>query len=291
MTVPPALNDLMVAYGPGTNVTENWLDLLATNGPTLAELYDFLIIETGLDQGTAFNDLLYAFLSGAGDFDPLSFGSPVVAVWADDPDWTPPADGQPVGTWPNQGSAGGDFTGAGGARPLYDADGGGGAGKASVVFDGTDDTLSLTGLTPESSPLSAVVVIAPTTDADPRYALAAVMGDFSSGILHGVDLAGTNAEVTDITSTIALTGVGAVTPGSFAVLEARWPDTGDVELWVDGVEVDSDTTASQSFEDVYLGSGAGLAGFFAGSVAFAAIYPAATAPEGLVAGLLTYYSI
>lgn len=61
----------------------------------------------------------------AGPFDPTSYGSPVVGLWAADPAWTPPSDGGAIEVADvpvNFGSDGGaNWSTAGVARPVYRA--------------------------------------------------------------------------------------------------------------------------------------------------------------------------
>jgi hypothetical protein len=47
---------------------------------------------------------------------------PVHGFWVNDPLWTPPADGDPVSSWRNGGTAGGEATSSGSSRPTYRAE-------------------------------------------------------------------------------------------------------------------------------------------------------------------------
>lgn len=100
-----ALNDLLVAYGPGTDPTANKLDLFSTIGPDQDTAYTTMLAVTGQARGTAFNDVLAAYLA----FDVLTLETWQAALWTEDPDQTAPSDGATVASWNNPGAQGGDW--------------------------------------------------------------------------------------------------------------------------------------------------------------------------------------
>ena len=51
--------------------------------------------------------------------DLLAYGEPLVAIWSEDPNGVG-VDANPIATWPNAGSLGGDFVAGGGGQVLYD---------------------------------------------------------------------------------------------------------------------------------------------------------------------------
>lgn len=95
---------------------------------------------------------------GGPAFDPLSYGSPFHAFWAEDPNWTNPGDGNAVSSWRNDGSNGVAATQATGAnQPLYLSSGINS--RPALDFDGSNDRLIIsdadtTGLT---NPITVVV--------------------------------------------------------------------------------------------------------------------------------------
>ena len=90
-------------------------------------------------------------------FDPLSIGW-THAVWAEDPDWTPPADGAAVSSWRNAGSNGTALTeGTGSAQPIYRASFAGLNSKPAVECTGTQ-TIRTTAGGVLSQPVTIVAV-------------------------------------------------------------------------------------------------------------------------------------
>lgn len=73
-------------------------------------------------------------------FDPDSISG--LVLWFDANDLSAVGDGNPVGTWSDKSSSGNDATATTTQRPLYKSNGIG-TGLPSVLFDGTDDRMSL----------------------------------------------------------------------------------------------------------------------------------------------------
>jgi hypothetical protein len=65
---------------------------------------------------------------------------PVHGFWVNDPLWTPPADGDPVSSWRNGGTAGGEATSSGSSRPTYRAEVAVSDGAAAIEFSRTGPT-------------------------------------------------------------------------------------------------------------------------------------------------------
>lgn len=91
-------------------------------------------------------------------FDPLSIAWDH-AFWADDPDWTPPADGAAVTTWRNAGLQGIAATQATShQQPVYRANYANLNGNRVVEFDGDNDHLAAAGATVRSQPNHIVAI-------------------------------------------------------------------------------------------------------------------------------------
>lgn len=72
---------------------------------------------------------------GGGAFDPLSYGSPVHAFWAADPNWTNPGDGNRVTSWRNDGSDGTAATEVSSSGPTFNSSDSNMNGEPSLTFD------------------------------------------------------------------------------------------------------------------------------------------------------------
>lgn len=98
-------------------------------------------------------------LAAAPSYNPLTSISWYAAWWAEDPDWTPPADGGAVSSWRNAGTNGVAATqGTGIKQPLYRASVASLNNRPAVDFDGSNDTLSSSFGETLSQPLTRVVV-------------------------------------------------------------------------------------------------------------------------------------
>lgn len=75
---------------------------------------------------------------GGGAFNPLTQVTALHAVWASDPSWSNPGDGNPVDSWRNQ-SGGGDPASTSTARPIYRASVASLNNRPAVEFDGSND--------------------------------------------------------------------------------------------------------------------------------------------------------
>jgi len=95
---------------------------------------------------------------GGGPFSPLDLPWSEV-LWAEDPAWTNPGDGNPVSSWRNAGSIGsaGDATGSGATRPIYRAAYANLNNKPAVEFDGTGLRL-ITGTLDIAQPCTHVLI-------------------------------------------------------------------------------------------------------------------------------------
>lgn len=209
-----------------------------------------------------------------GAFDPFSYGSPLVVSWAEDPDWAAPANGADVTTWPNRGSLGSQWDDMVDA-PTFDSTGAGG--KPAISFDGVDDGLTFSGVLNQAAPYTVVMVASIAND--PGIA-AAINGAGGLGVLTGFWTAGDG--------TVVVSGTASDT--ALHVWEARLIDGTDTNiLRLDDVEDATGTGTPDNLTGLTLGDFAAVL-YAECKVAFIGIYPAATAPAGLVAGLVTHYT-
>jgi hypothetical protein len=226
-------------------------------------------------------DLSFAFLTDAAlavacdaASDPEPSGAPfkagpIKAVWASDPDWTPPADGQPVPSMLNKGSVAGDPAEATN-QPAFRASVTELNGEAGVDFDGSNDHLYVALPGSVSHPCSGVVVIVPQNTADTA---SAIMGLLSGGASRKL---GMNSGGTGLWQISTLTGGQPVVDTPY-LLRWRLNDTAS-GLWVNETEVVSGTVAvgiapTQFGVGAHYESGSEtFSQFFNGIIAFAAMY-------------------
>jgi hypothetical protein len=88
--------------------------------------------------------LLAAAPAAAGAFDPLSYGTPYHAFWAEDPSWTNPGNGNAVSSWRNDGSNGTAATApAGTNEPTFFSSYANLNSRPAITFDGATDYLKV----------------------------------------------------------------------------------------------------------------------------------------------------
>lgn len=90
-------------------------------------------------------------------FDPRTQVTALHVMWADDPDWTDPGDGNAVTTWRNH-SGGGDPAEAGGNRPTFDAVNAAYNNRATIHFTRTSSQRLKVNLADIAQPLKLLVV-------------------------------------------------------------------------------------------------------------------------------------
>jgi hypothetical protein len=96
-----------------------------------------------------------------GSFDPLNAIAWHSAFWAEDPDWSAPADGGAVSDWRNAGSVGTDYNAVqatASKQPTYRAATAAYNNRPTVQFDATDDFLRTAAWTATTQPLHLVVI-------------------------------------------------------------------------------------------------------------------------------------
>lgn len=103
-------------------------------------------------------------------FDPLGDISWYGAIWAEDPDQTPPSSGGAVTSWRNAGSDGGNWTDRGGTSPLWQSSVASFNSKPCFDFTNNGDPLVIT-LTSTALPVTYCIV-ALATDNNDRLAAA-----------------------------------------------------------------------------------------------------------------------
>lgn len=160
--------------------------------------------------------------------------------WAEDPDWSNPGDGNAMTTWRDAGTLDDDLsatTNGGGNAPKYVASGING--KPSISFDATAENVGgclFTAAGRVDPPFSVVVVglarTTPTaaeyfTDSDDRHTNRAVVGLLSSTWRGG------NSFALDAGTSDTVAHVFTLTVAS-----------NDLELFVDGVSVGTDTSGT-----------------------------------------------
>lgn len=225
---------------------------------------------------------------GGGGFNPLTQVSAYNAYWADDPNWTKPADGGTVTSWRDGGAGGVNLSASGG--PTWHAAKAGFNGHAAITFDGTDDYL-FGDVTDRFQPFKLVVVAKMESAVSSCNFIAAGNNNarglgvsagnlFFSGMSGGADLTNGTRDTATHVHRVLLNG----TNGTYSI---------------DGATPVVGGSGTNGF--VYLGVGAGLGGtpgtagrFCNCSVAFVGLYSGGTEDEALdelVADLMDYYGI
>jgi hypothetical protein len=232
-----------------------------------------------------FPGLLRGRSESGGTFDALSFGSPLWAMWAEDPGMEWPGDGTPVASWRNGGSLSGDWAQATAEQqPVWLS--AGASGKPALQFVSEDSQTLVAGGAWGVAAADLTVVVVTRVTAAGGVPAAAYAADFDgyafvqaqaepdswAGIASGMD-AGVAADI-----------------NALGVVEFRVPAVGAIALAVNGGTFgDGLSDVPQPFDAASIGSAADFAYHLDGVVAFAAAYPTATAPAGLVAGLINHY--
>lgn len=94
-------------------------------------------------------------------FDPLVDINWYAAYFAEDPDWSPPADGDPVDQWDDGTGGGRHATASTTARPTYRASYAGLNGRPALEFDGTANTMVTSGIWAPGVTFTACVICKP----------------------------------------------------------------------------------------------------------------------------------
>lgn len=224
-------------------------------------------------------------------FDPLVDVTWHSAFFAQDPDWTPPADGGAVSQWDDGSGNGRHATqGTGGAQPTYRAAYANLNGLPAVEFDGSADFLATSVFTVSARPAQpwSVVVVYYQASITPRSWMGITP---SSSSYFGTMMSGTDW--------IANGGAGALTgPGATAGkhLYVAVGNGASSKIEVDGTSVATGTIADVSATRIYLGTYGGSGGaYLNGAIAFAGLYAGDVtglpAWAALEAGFGTHYGI
>lgn len=225
-----------------------------------------------------------AAIAASEPFNPLSFGSPVHAFWAEDPDWTAPADAAEVLSWRNAGSMGTAATGVTTEVPTFDADGIGG--RPALAFNGTDEWLSLTGAI-YSQPVTLVIVGQTTQTADRAIV------DGSGGVADILIRSSTGSFVV-FAGVPGAGSLGSWTSGQPFVIAAM-VDGASSSFASDGGTATAFSTGTRALNGLTIGNNSDETSPFDGLIAYLAVHSGdVTGDAGwgdYIDGLMTLYGI
>lgn len=225
--------------------------------------------------------------------EPADFGEPLALIWAEDPLEAPLADGDPVASWRNAGSLGGDFVSLGGAGVTYETTD---FVRPSFKFDGT----TLLDLSPPASsstgPFTLVTVhanpngtegpILAAYDVPPDSGVATFASPPQDPTTHSIRFFGHPMNVGAFQT-------AAIAPGSILTTEGRGVDGSPESVSINGgaFAVGDVVPVGLTIDSIQVGGHSVFGTFNTGWIFFAAIYPAPTAPAGLIDNLKAHYSI
>lgn len=110
-------------------------------------------------------------------FDPFASFTWVLAAWANDPGWTPPADGAAVSSWADGSGGGHPLTQATGTKqPIFRASVAALNGRSGIEHDGSNDFLASSLLTAAAVPFSWVLIAKINTLANNTYLVSNTAG-------------------------------------------------------------------------------------------------------------------
>lgn len=222
--------------------------------------------------------------AAASSFDPLSYGDPHHAFWAEDSLWTRPADGAEVASWRNAGTQGIDAAQSNELfRPTFAESGVGG--RPGIVFNGTGDRLVAPNITEVAQPGTAVMIAEwSNLIGDRRF--------FDSGTA-GQRWMGRSANNLRIFAAVEIGGPDPTFgPHCFVGLF----DGANSAIRWDGAEVASGNAGTYTQGgNLYIGCRNNQEGFFAGTISLLAFWPSDITTEAwfpeLEQRLMAHYGI
>lgn len=225
--------------------------------------------------------LLLAKRPSGAAFDPRTQVTALHVVWADDPDWADPGDGQPVDSWRNQ-SGGGDPANTLLLRPTFRASTAAFNNRATVQFDSTAAQYLIFDITDQAQPFKMLIVAQAATAGN--QGLIGRGGNFT----HGLRFVPANWSLN------YGSGVnGGTNDGNPHVIRAT-VNGASSQLWLDGSSVASGNAGTGGQSHFMLGAVNSMTPtfFLSGHIAFAALYSGATSDTDLATlenDLQTYY--
>jgi hypothetical protein len=211
----------------------------------------------------------------AGGFNPLTQVTALHAMWAGDPSWSNPGDGNAVTSWRNE-SGGGDPAAAGAARPIYRATVAGLGNKPAIEFDTATQQDLYVDVADTAQVFKLVVVaLASTVSGNPM-----IVGN-AQGAANGLRIITTG---TDWRLNWGNSVSGGTPDTNGHVLRVTL-DGVSSQLWVDEVSQFTGNAGTQSLTALLIGAGATatpvFSNWFDGYIAFVAYYAGATSDGDL----------
>ncbi len=214
-------------------------------------------------------------------FDSAVWPAPSHGVWASDPAWSNPGDGGAVSSWRNNSGGGDPAQATAGSKPTYRAATTAFNSRPTVQFDGGD---FLDVDIADIAQSYKVIIVAQSTTAGTLQRFVGFSGGGGGTISNGVGKNGANVwgidGGADRTST-------ASSDTTLHVLRATFNGTSSA-LWLDGVQVIPTGVTAGTSSATRFALGAGInatpaaGNFMTGHIAYAAIYPGATADADLI---------
>jgi hypothetical protein len=226
---------------------------------------------------------------GVSGFNPLNVVTPVVAAWAEDPSWTPPADGGAVSSWRLSGSLGSFTLDTLTGTPVYRATGFGANSKPHIDFASNQSLFETFGST-VAQPYVMLVVGSKDT--------IGVLGSAVDGIsvsqraqifVSAAGLFGGNAGGSQTLAS------PAVVANTAFVGAAEFNGASGVLSLDGGVLSTGKNMSTQGATGLTVGENYTAGQDWVGNIAFVGMYSGAVLTsgglDGLIAGLKTYYGI
>lgn len=207
-------------------------------------------------------------------FNPLTQVTAVHAVWADDPSWSNPGDGNAVSSWRNQ-SGGGNPAAAGGVRPTFDAVNPAYGGRATVHFTSASSQVLNFDIANVTQPYK-LVVVGNHGAAGVGERVAGTGNALANGIGHGAGNVWTLQAGTSVTGSAS-----DLNPHVFRATV----NGASSQLWVDEVSVASGSAGTNAMTMFTIGAGStntpAFSNYLNGDVAFYGVYAGATSDADL----------
>jgi hypothetical protein len=230
-------------------------------------------------------------------FDPRSSVPALHGVWASDPAWSNPGDGQPVTSWRNFSAdgGGGDPASTGSNRPTFRASTATYNGRATVQFVGASSQRLDVNIVPNTQQPFKLVVVGNTAGASGTSERLVGSGSPGTGGVTNRGLGDTSGNLWTLFYGTALSvGTSSATPHLFRATV----NGANSLLYVDDQLIGSGAVGAESQDRLTIGAGSdgapGFGNFLTGHVAFVGIYDGRTPDDHLTelsAFLRAFYAI
>lgn len=219
-------------------------------------------------------------------FNPLTQVTALHAVWAEDPSWTNPGNGNPVDSWRNQ-SGGGDPANTGTNRPTFRSSTAAFNNRATVEFASASSQYLDFNIADQAQSFKLLLVCSAATGAAQRF-----LGRGAAATAQGLGVTAGNAYSLHYGANLN----GSTSDANPHVLRAT-VNGASSQLWKDGSSILSGSASTGNQQRFLLGAGydgSAFGNYLNGHIAFAAIYSGATSDTDLATletALKSHYGI